>query len=92
MSIEELAKRIDENAQHDNSPWMTWFDKNYCSKCESVVIPKEETLEKLGFELWHGDSTECSYCEVNSKCRYFPDMEESPNTKEIIEMWLKEEV
>ena len=44
-----------------------------------------------GFKLLFKNETECSYCEIHKKCRYFPDMEEIPSNTDIIEMWLKEE-
>lgn len=91
MSLEEFANWIDESCQLDNSPWMNWFDESYCMHCESVTIPKEETLEKLGFELMYGDSTHCAYCEVNDHCKFFPDRNALDN-KEVITMWLKEKI
>lgn len=91
-SIDSLVEWISEYGQFDNSPWITWFDNKYCKNCESVKISREDSLEKLGFELLYVNDTECSYCEVNKKCRYFPDMKESPSNTEIIKMWLESEV
>ena len=91
-SVDSLAQWIDENAQHDDSPWMNWFENKYCRNCESVKISREDSLEKLGFELLYLNDTECSYCEINKQCRYFPDREESPSVVEIIKMWLESEV
>lgn len=28
------------------------------------------------------------YCELEKKCKFFPDMKEPPDTLEIIKMWL----
>jgi hypothetical protein len=89
--IEELAKWIDDHGQHDDSPWMTWFYKKYCSKCESEIVKREDSMSKLGFELLFRNETECSYCEVYDECRFFPN-KKNPGTQEIIEMWLKEAV
>ena len=30
ISIDELAKWLDEYGQFDNSPWSTWFAEKYC--------------------------------------------------------------
>ena len=90
MSLEDLARWINKNGLFDGSPWMKWFDKNYCGKCESVKIKHEDAPKILGFELMFGLETECSYCELHKKCKFFPDMEETPDNTDIIEMWLKE--
>ena len=91
MSLEELAEWLDNHGQHDGSPWMIWFDKNYCSKCESIKIKKENSKSVLGFELMFSDETTCSYCEVYKKCKYFQDKDETPNNADIIKMWLEEQ-
>lgn len=91
LSLEELAKWINNNVQHEGSPWMTWFDKKYCSKCEPEIVKKEDFMSKLGFEFLYKKEIECSYCEVYNKCRFFPN-KKNPSTVEIIELWLKEEV
>ncbi len=78
MNIDELAKWLDEYCYHDNAPWMLWFDKNYCQKCEG--IPMNE------WSCW-----EYSYCEVNKKCKFFPEMEKAPNCEEIVRLWLESE-
>lgn len=92
LSLEELAKWLDNNVQHDDSPWMAWFNKKYCSKCEPEIVKKEDSMSKLDFELLFNEKEiECSYCEVYNKCRFFPN-KENLSTVEIIELWLKEEV
>lgn len=89
LTIEQLAQWIGTRGQFDDSPWMGWFDKNYCSKCESIYITKDDSKEKLGFELLYNINTTCAYCEINKECRFFPGREQ-PTLVEIIEMWLKE--
>lgn len=91
-STRELAEWLDSNGQFDGSPWMKWFDKNFCSKCESVKIKKENSKAILGFELLFVGETTCSYCELYKKCKYFPDRCETPINIDIIEMWLKENI
>ena len=91
-STRELAEWLDSNGQFDGSPWMKWFDKNFCSKCERIKIKKENSKSVLGFELMFSDETTCSYCEVYKKCKYFQDKNETPTNVDIIEMWLKENI
>lgn len=91
-SKEALAEWLDEHGMFDDSPWMKWFDNNYCQKCESEIIKRADSKLKLGFELKYVSQTECSYCEVYKHCRFFPDKKEVPSNKEIIEMWLSLEV
>lgn len=90
-SLESLADWIDNFGQHDDSPWINWFNRTYCEKCESEIVTVEESQAKLGFQLLYVNNTECSYCEVYKECRFFPN-QPSPNTKEIIKMWLQQEV
>ena len=86
-----LAEWLDKSGQFDGSPWMKWFDKNYCSKCDSIKINRADSKDILGFELMFKSDTTCSYCEFYKKCKYFPDKEEIPSNVDIIEMWLKEQ-
>ena len=53
--------------------------------------------EKLGIDPWYGADMECAYCELIDeagckKCRFFPEMNDVPDNKQVIEMWLKETV
>lgn len=92
MSIDELATFIDKYGMYDNTPWMNWWDKNYCDKCESIKLNYEESQKILQIVPFFKDSTvECAYCEVHGKCRYFPDIEETPSMKDIVKMWLSSE-
>lgn len=90
FSIDELTEWIYEYGHHDDSPWMTWFDKKYCTNCTPIRLTREEVREKnLGLEMWYSDSREFSYCEVNHKCRFF---DEEPNLTFTIRTWLEEEI
>ena len=88
MDIEALAKWIDENGQFDGSPWITWWDENYCSKCPSEhgYLPDDS-----GEHRWY-ICTEFSWCELNGKCKFFPEMDEEPELKDIIKMWLESDI
>ncbi len=87
MTISELADFLDEYGQFDGSPWMEWFNENYCSKCESI---KCKVDEKNAF--FPGHTIDCAYCELENKCKYFPALKDIPDNKIIIEMWLEEKV
>lgn len=89
--MKELAEWLDEHGMYDNSPWSTWFDKNYCSKCESIEckVIDDDISKKLGFKPRYGN-IQCAYCELEKKCKFFPDLEETPSCSDIIEMWLEQ--
>ena len=91
MSIEELAKWLDEHGQFDGSPWLEWFDKKYCKNCESITLSPEEAKVTLDFEHFYYIESTCAYCELRHECRFFPGRE-TPDNEDIITMWLKEAV
>jgi hypothetical protein len=33
-----------------------------------------------------------SYCEINKNCRFCPDYEKGPSTKDVVRLWLEAEV
>ena len=78
-SLEGFADWLDINGQFDGSPWMTWFNNKYCENCEPIKGRYPDSTYEFN----------CSYCESKNKCRYFPDMEETPSNRDIIEMWLR---
>lgn len=81
-NIDELAEWFDECGVFDGSLHMKWWDENYCNKCEPVVayVP---TLDK---------ECEFGWCEINDKCKFFKEMDDIPDNKQIIKMWLESEV
>ena len=83
MSIDELTDGLDKYGQFDSSPWMGWFDENYCSKCESI---KCKVDEKDAF--WPDYTMDCAYCELENKCKYFPQLDNIPDNKDTIKLWL----
>lgn len=85
MSVEELVEWIDDNVYSDGAIWWEWFDKKYCDKCESEIVYIDDIC---------GPNTKhkCAYCEVHDKCRFFPEMNDVPDNKETIKMWLESEV
>lgn len=79
MSVNKFAKWLDEYGNFDSSPWMKWFDETYCANCESI------TTHPVAYPNL---DIPCAYCELEKKCKFFPDMKEPPDTLEIIKMWL----
>ena len=78
-NIDELTERIDEYGMYDCSPWIDWFDSTYCQQCSEESFYDEESDVE----------TVCTYCEYYNKCRFFEHMDEVPDSKQIIKMWLK---
>jgi hypothetical protein len=93
MDIEQLADWLDENGQFDTAPWSEWFSKKYCNNCESIKCKYADAEEKLGFSPYthYSGEVECAYCELENKCRFFQSLDDVPNNREVIRMWLEEE-
>ena len=95
MTLDELVEWLDRNGQFDDSPWSNWFNENYCSKCESIMCKYKDAEETLGFTPYifgsYGGDLECAYCELEHKCRFFPDLDDTPDNLETIKMWLNQE-
>jgi hypothetical protein len=91
MDIDELAKWINKNGQFDGSPWMEWFDKHYCKKCEPITLPTKEYRRIFGCSSY-AETMTCAYCELKGKCKFFPDLDYIPDNEDIILMWLDGEV
>ena len=81
-NIDEFVDWLDEVGMYDGSPWIKFWDDNYCSKCEPEVVEDPDT----GGEFCN------MYCELHDKCNYFKDMDDIPSIKQIIKMWLESEV
>lgn len=75
-NIDEFAEWLDKYASHCNPPWDDWFDKNYCKKCDGV--------EYEGITL--------GWCELNGKCKFFQDMNDTPTPVQVVKMWLESEI
>lgn len=89
MSLEDFADWLYEHGMVDNTPWMNWFNKNYCDKCESIIVKAEDAESILSLKPFYDEEYECAYCEVYDHCKFFSDRE-SPAVKEIIKMWLED--
>ena len=80
-NIDELSEWLDKYCLSDNAPWYLWFDKNYCSKCDTVTEYSNELNGKCEF----------SWCELYDKCKYFPNLNDIPCNKQLIKLWLESE-
>lgn len=93
LSLEELAEWLDTHGQFADSPWLDWFDETYCKKCESVELKTEDIADELGFKpLWLEKTITCAYCELEHKCRFFPELTQEPDNKEILKLWLSQDI
>lgn len=82
-NINELSHLIYKNCDTYDSPWLRWWNENYCCKCEPITV----NADYLNRDI------ECCWCELNdNKCKYFPEQNVIPGTKQIIGMWLEQEI
>ncbi len=79
--IDQFIDWIDENFAYDTAPYMCWFDNNYCKRCQAEKV----------YDVDYNKDMEYAWCEVTGKCKFFQDMSEAPNTKQIIKLWLESE-
>ena len=89
--MDEIVDWITTYGQFDGSPWMKWFDDNYCKKCESLKVKlSEEAKKEFGYVL--SEEIECSYCELEHKCKFFQELNRDIDTKDIVKMWLEQDI
>lgn len=94
LSIDELAEWLDKHGKFDTVPWSEWFSNKYCNNCESIKCKYTDAEETLGFSpySYYNREIECAYCELEKKCRFFEELDDVPDNKEVIKLWLNEEV
>ena len=80
-NLEEFAEWFDEHCSHDGGPVIKWWSETYCKNCKPEIGR---------IEGYHKDM-EFAWCELHGKCRFFPDMEKTPDTLVMTKMWLKSE-
>ena len=80
-NIDEFSKWLDEVGNINNTPWIKWFYSHYCSKCESVI----------GHVVDEHKDMEFAWCEVYGKCRFFLELDDTPDSRQMIKMWLESE-
>lgn len=86
--IDGLVEWLDKHGAHEGNPWLRWFDKTYCRKCECVVTG---LISDCYGNYW-SEEHEFSWCELYGNCRYFQDMSKVPDRKQVIKLWLESEV
>ena len=79
MTLEELADWLDRYGIFEGSPWMQWWAENFCDNCDPVEGTYPDSNRIMEF----------SWCELEHKCKFFQDMDDAPNNKDIIRLWLK---
>lgn len=82
MSVDELAEWLDKHLAFDDAPSTIWFDQKYCKNCEPIMCQYPDNSMKFP----------CAYCELEQTCKFFPERKDVPDCKDIIKMWLAEEV
>ena len=82
MNIDELSKWLDKHGKFDDGPWTKWFDKEYCKNCEPIKCHYKDSEYEIN----------CAYCELEHKCKFFPDFDDVPNNEDVIKIWLELEV
>lgn len=81
-NIDEFAEWLDKYGAFDGSPWMKWFDEKFCSKCKPVMCHCRDSKDEIP----------CSWCELEKKCKFFTNLDHTPDNKDIIKMWLESEI
>ena len=80
MPIDQLVEFLDTNGHHD-AIWWKWFDEKYCNNCADIMCKYEDGEREFP----------CSYCELNGNCKFFPNLDETPDNKRVTKMWLESE-
>ena len=80
--IDSLSDLLDRLTSGYECPWTSWFDNNYCKKCETLDGSYPETPNiRLKF----------AWCELNHKCKFFPELKRTPTERDVIKYWLVRE-
>lgn len=82
MNINEFAEWYEQNCLHDNDPSINWWNDTYCLNCEP----------EIGRYIDSNKDMEFAWCELHGKCRFFQDMDKTPNTIQMIKLWLESDV
>lgn len=90
INKDEFAEWLNEHVIE--GPWMDWWDEQYCNKCEPVECSYVDCEKQLGITPIHKRTIQCAWCELEHKCKYFPDKEDVPSNIDIINMWLKSKI
>lgn len=85
--IDELVDWFSEHCSFDSAPYWHFWDEKYCSKCEPEITCVPDLSKDLNSDI----ECECAWCELNNKCKFFPNINDIPDEKQIIKMWLESE-
>lgn len=89
--IDSLSSLLGTLANGDVPPWTDWFDKKYCKNCPVVSCSDSVSKQILGIDSYYGGTVECAYCELEFKCRFFPELNRTPTETDVIKLWLAED-
>lgn len=78
---DELIEFFDNLDSFETSPYMSWWDKNYCSNCPAILCRYEDSNRDIP----------CSFCELENYCTFFPEIDHIPDSKDMLRLWLNQE-
>ena len=84
-SIDEFAEWLNRIARFEDSPWIEWFNDNYCNKCEPET---DYICDDIDGVEWL-EPYEVNWCELRNQCKHFTESNDVLNIKQIIKMWLE---
>ena len=82
LSLPQFAAWMEDNVVLEDGPHIKWFDETYCMNC-----PPIDCQYKDGW----GNTIQCSFCEFEEHCKFFPEFDSAPDCYEIATMWLEAE-
>lgn len=65
-----------EDKLYEEDPCMEWWGNKYCNKCIS------EIADDFGY----------GWCDLNGHCKYFQELDNASNFKQMIKIWLESEI
>lgn len=80
MNIDEMASWLSCLSYYDDTLWLSWWEDTFCKDCYAEMVQIEE-----------GKWIPCTWCELNDKCRCFPEIDDIPSDEDVIRMWLESE-
>ncbi len=82
MNIDEFAEWLDKHDSWENTPWMEWWNNTYCKNCEPVI--------GIFVDSWK--ESEFAWCELYGKCRFFQELDKTPDSLLMAKLWLESEI
>lgn len=78
MSIDDFAKWY-EDKLYEEDPCIDWWDNTYCKKC-------------MADDSYESDGLSYEWCNIHGKCKYFQELDNVPDFKQMIKIWLESEI